>query len=70
LITEMLRYFVARMAELNYRLVATETPIVPIWLGYDDRAEKLAAAIAPKGYTSTPSGSQPYRSNQRGFGSK
>jgi glycine C-acetyltransferase len=43
------RYFVARMAELNYRLVATETPIVPIWLGDDDRAEKLAAAICAEG---------------------
>jgi glycine C-acetyltransferase len=43
------RYFVARMAELNYRLVATETPIVPIWLGDDDRAEKLAAAIRAEG---------------------
>jgi glycine C-acetyltransferase len=43
------RYFVARMAELNYRLVATETPIVPIWLGADDRAEKLALAIRAEG---------------------
>jgi glycine C-acetyltransferase len=43
------RYFVARMAELNYRLVATETPIVPIWLGDDDRAEKLALAIRAEG---------------------
>jgi glycine C-acetyltransferase len=43
------RYFVARMAELNYRLVATETPIVPIWLGDDGRAEKLAAAIRAEG---------------------
>ena len=43
------RYFVARMAELNYKLVATETPIVPIWLGDDDRAEKLALAIRAEG---------------------
>src|ERR1700704_5759651 len=26
------RYFVKRMADLSYRLVSTETPIVPIWL--------------------------------------
>jgi 8-amino-7-oxononanoate synthase len=43
------RYFVKRMAELNYKLVATETPIVPIWLGDDSKAEKLALAIRAEG---------------------
>jgi 8-amino-7-oxononanoate synthase len=43
------RYFVKRMAELNYKLVATETPIVPIWLGEEARAEKLALAIRAEG---------------------
>jgi len=38
------RYFVKRMAELNYKLVATETPIVPIWLGDEAKAEQLALA--------------------------
>src|SRR5260370_36785983 len=38
------RYFVKRMAELNYKLVATETPIVPIWLGGGAKAEQLALA--------------------------
>src|SRR5262249_38471805 len=39
------RYFVKRMAELNYKLVATETPIVPIWLGDEAKAEQLALAV-------------------------
>jgi glycine C-acetyltransferase len=43
------RYFVKRMADLNYRLVATQTPIVPIWLGDDAKAEKLALAIRAEG---------------------
>jgi glycine C-acetyltransferase len=43
------RYFVERMADLNYKLVATETPIVPIWLGKDAKAEKLALAIRAEG---------------------
>jgi 8-amino-7-oxononanoate synthase len=43
------RYFVTRMAELNYRLVATETPIVPIWLGDETKAEQLALAIRAEG---------------------
>jgi hypothetical protein len=36
------RYFVMRMAELNYKLVATDTPIVPIWIGDEAKAEQLA----------------------------
>src|SRR6476659_7335291 len=43
------RYFVKRMADLNYKLVATETPIVPIWLGDDAKAEKLALAVRAEG---------------------
>jgi len=43
------RYFVKRMADLNYKLVAKETPIVPIWLGDDAKAEKLAHAIRAEG---------------------
>jgi 7-keto-8-aminopelargonate synthetase-like enzyme len=43
------RYFVKRMADLNFKLVATETPIVPIWLGDDENAEKLALAIRAEG---------------------
>ncbi|MBV8745526.1 MAG: aminotransferase class I/II-fold pyridoxal phosphate-dependent enzyme [Xanthobacteraceae bacterium] len=43
------RYFVKRMADLNYKLVATETPIVPIWLGDEAKAEKLALAIRAEG---------------------
>jgi 8-amino-7-oxononanoate synthase len=43
------RYFVKRMADLDYKLVATETPIVPIWLVDDANAEKLALAIRAEG---------------------
>jgi len=43
------RYFVKRMAALNYRLVSTETPIVPIWLGEDAKVQQLAAAIRSEG---------------------
>jgi 7-keto-8-aminopelargonate synthetase-like enzyme len=43
------RYFVRRMADLNFKLVSTETPIVPIWLGEDEKAEKLALAIRAEG---------------------
>src|SRR5262249_13445497 len=38
-----------RMAELNYKLVATETPIVPIWLGDEAKAEQLALAVREEG---------------------
>jgi hypothetical protein len=43
------RYFVKRMADLNYRLVSTETPIVPIWLGDEAKAEQLARAVREEG---------------------
>jgi glycine C-acetyltransferase len=43
------RYFVRRMAELSFRLVSTETPIVPIWLGDEDRTHQLALAIRAEG---------------------
>src|SRR3984893_11517661 len=39
------RYFVNRMAGLNYKLVSTETPIVPIWLGDEAKTQQLALAI-------------------------
>ena len=43
------RYFVKRMTELNYRLVATQTPIVPIWLGDEAKTHKLALAVRKEG---------------------
>jgi Aminotransferase class I and II len=43
------RYFVQRMADLNYKLVSTETPIVPIWLGDEAKAEQLARAVREEG---------------------
>jgi 8-amino-7-oxononanoate synthase len=43
------RYFVERMAELSFRLVSTETPIVPIWLGDEGRTQELALAIRAEG---------------------
>src|SRR5260221_11324583 len=43
------RYFVKRMAELNYKLVATETPIVPIWLCDEAKAEPLPHAAPAQG---------------------
>jgi glycine C-acetyltransferase len=43
------RYFVKRMADLDYKLVSTETPIVPIWLGDEAKAEQLALAIRAEG---------------------
>jgi len=43
------RYFVKRMASLNYRLLSTESPIVPIWLGDEARTEQLALAIRKEG---------------------
>ena len=43
------RYFVKRMADLNFTLVSTQTPIVPIWLGDDAKAEQLARAIRAEG---------------------
>ena len=43
------RYFVKRMASLNYKLVSTQTPIVPIWLGDEAKTEQLALAIRAEG---------------------
>src|ERR1700681_2257146 len=43
------RYFVKRMADLSFRLVSTETPIVPIWIGDEDRTQQLALAIRAEG---------------------
>jgi glycine C-acetyltransferase len=43
------RYFLKRMAELSFRLVSTETPIVPIWLGDEGRTQELALAIRAEG---------------------
>jgi 8-amino-7-oxononanoate synthase len=43
------RYFVKRMARLNYKLVSTQTPIVPIWLGDETKTEQLAQAIRQEG---------------------
>jgi glycine C-acetyltransferase len=43
------RYFVKRMADLNYELLATETPIVPIWIGNETKTQQLALAIREEG---------------------
>jgi 8-amino-7-oxononanoate synthase len=43
------RYFVKRMAALNYRLLSTETPIVPLWLGDEAKIAQLALAIRKEG---------------------
>jgi glycine C-acetyltransferase len=43
------RYFVKRMADLSFRLVSTETPIVPIWLGDEGRTQQLGLAIRAEG---------------------
>jgi glycine C-acetyltransferase len=37
------------MAGLSFRLVSTETPIVPIWLGDEVRTQQLALAIRAEG---------------------
>src|SRR6202163_1867407 len=39
------RYFVKRMADLDYKLVSAETPIVPVWLGDEGRTQQIALAI-------------------------
>jgi 8-amino-7-oxononanoate synthase len=39
------RYFVARMSDLNFKLVSDQTPIVPILIGGDKQADDLAAAL-------------------------
>ena len=43
------RYFVKRMARLDFRLVSAETAIVPVWLGEDTKTQALAAAIRAEG---------------------
>lgn len=43
------RYFVARMSDLPYPLISTESPIVPILIGDEDVAAALAAALAQSG---------------------
>ena len=43
------RYFVKRMADLNYELVSTETAIVPIWLGDEAKTQQLALALRDEG---------------------
>ncbi len=43
------RYFIKRMSDLNFRLVSTETPIVPIWLGDESRTQQLALAVRAEG---------------------
>src|ERR1700681_403018 len=43
------RYFVKRMADLDYKLVSAETPIVPVWLGDESRTQQLALAIRAEG---------------------
>ncbi|MBV9557417.1 MAG: aminotransferase class I/II-fold pyridoxal phosphate-dependent enzyme, partial [Pseudolabrys sp.] len=39
------RYFVERMQDLPYTLVSTETPIVPIMIGDEDKTDQFAAAL-------------------------
>jgi glycine C-acetyltransferase len=39
------RYFVARMAGLPYRLVSTQTPIVPILIGDEDLTDRFAELL-------------------------
>jgi glycine C-acetyltransferase len=43
------RYFVRRMADLAYRLVSTQTPIVPVWVGEEDNARQLALRLRKEG---------------------
>jgi 8-amino-7-oxononanoate synthase len=43
------RYFVARMSRLGYRLVSTETPIVPILVGPDQMANRLSRILRGEG---------------------
>jgi 7-keto-8-aminopelargonate synthetase-like enzyme len=43
------RYFVGLMDELDYKLISTQTPIVPIWLGDEAKAEQLARAVREEG---------------------
>jgi glycine C-acetyltransferase len=43
------RYFVARMSELPYPLVSTDSPIVPILVGEEDAADALARSLGASG---------------------
>jgi glycine C-acetyltransferase len=43
------RYFVQRMEDLPYKLIATETPIVPIMIGEEALCEKLAGVLRVEG---------------------
>jgi 7-keto-8-aminopelargonate synthetase-like enzyme len=43
------RYFVARMADLPYPLVSTDSPIVPILVGDEDAAVALAFLLGESG---------------------
>jgi hypothetical protein len=43
------RYFVELMDKLDYKLISTQTPIVPIWLGDEAKAEHLARAVREEG---------------------
>ena len=42
-------YFVTRMSELPYRLVSTDSPIVPILVGDEDAADGLALSLGEAG---------------------
>jgi 7-keto-8-aminopelargonate synthetase-like enzyme len=43
------RYFVELMDELDYKLISTQTPIVPIWLGDEAKAEQFARTVREEG---------------------
>src|ERR1700682_2809828 len=43
------RYFVARMSDLPYPLVSTDSPIVPILVGDEDAADRLALSLGESG---------------------
>jgi glycine C-acetyltransferase len=43
------RYFVTRMSELLYPLVSTDSPIVPILVGDEDAADRLALSLGESG---------------------
>ena len=43
------RYFVKRMANLNYKLVSTGSAIIPIWLGDEAKTQQLALALREEG---------------------
>ena len=43
------RYFVTRMSELPYPLVSTDSPIVPILVGDEDAADRLALSLGESG---------------------